>query len=73
MSTIQSLRFDKKYFQTKFKVKEWLKNTEFKPIKELTNEGNFISVRLRDPNKFKEFRTIKEFGKMKGVNAILGI
>ena len=61
MSKIQSILFDKKYFNTD-KARNWLKKNNFKPIKRVHITKNFLRYRILYPSKAYGFRIIN-FGK----------
>lgn len=69
MSKIQSLLFDRKYFDTK-KAELWMKRNNFKSIKKVDITKNFLRFRQKNPNLFKNFRIIELNGNK--VKAVLG-
>ena len=77
MSTkIQDILFftKSKYGWTLSKVKSWIKNNNYKPIKEIKKhkEGKYYRVRLIPPKKGNAYRTIY-LSKDLGIKAIIKV
>ena len=73
---IQALLFSTKYkyVWTKSKIKSWINNNNYKPIKEIKKhkEGKYYRVRLIPPKKGNEYRTIY-LSKDLGIKAIIKV
>ncbi len=70
MSTqIQSILFDKKYFDT-ITARKWLKKNKFIPIKRVHITKNKLRYRINIPEKYSKFR-IKKI--TKGIEFVIGI
>ena len=73
----QSLIFDKKHFKNRFKVRSWLRNNGYKPLKykkqHIQNgEDNTFKVTIREPYRFRK-PTLRIETKDKGVKAKKGL
>ena len=67
MSKIQSMLFNKKYYNQK-EAKQWLKDNNLKPIKRVDITKNFYRYRIRQPTDAYYYR-IKKF--KKGIEAVI--
>lgn len=68
MSQIQSVLFDKKYWNKK-NSSQWLKYHGLKPKKISLVTENFIHYRIKNSSEFKRLRTIKTD---KGIDLVIG-
>ena len=73
----QSLIFDKKHFKNRFKVRSWLSDNGYKPLKYKkqpieNGEDNTFKVTIREPYRFKK-STLRKETKDKGVKCLKGI
>ncbi len=71
MSKVQSVLFDKTKW-TSPRARRWLKKNDLNPIKRADITENKLRYRIRDPRKFKEFRTIS-VGRSTGIQFVLGV
>jgi hypothetical protein len=69
MTNIQSLRFSKDKFPTSQSVRNWIRKSSFKSMKEPEEGTTEWKVRIEFPERFRRFarKVIDE-----GVNAVIG-
>lgn len=69
MYQLQSILFDKSHW-TKHTIKGFLDYANIKPMKGFHETQNYIRVRIKDPKKFSQFKTIKMTD---NIEAVVGI